>query len=128
MGIGRQASGVRETCEGREFARGRAFGHQAVLRLALVGISQRHAADDDLGLGDAGVLPIAPVLELDKALDSPFLRTNGMITHVPHPQRPDMRVLANPIKINGQRLAQATCSPMGADTEVVLESLKAAAE
>ena len=29
-----------------------------------------------------------------------------MIAHVPHPQRPNMRVLANPIKINGQRLSQ----------------------
>lgn len=75
----------------------------------------------------AGVLPIAPVFDLEQALESPFLRTNGMIAHVPHPQRPDMRVLANPIKINGQRLGQQVCSPMGADTEEVLGALRSAA-
>jgi crotonobetainyl-CoA:carnitine CoA-transferase CaiB-like acyl-CoA transferase len=68
----------------------------------------------------AGVLPIAPVFDLESALESPFLRTNGMISHVPHPERPDLRVLANPIKINGQRLSQRVCSPPGADNEVVL--------
>jgi crotonobetainyl-CoA:carnitine CoA-transferase CaiB-like acyl-CoA transferase len=68
----------------------------------------------------AGILPIAPVLELDEALESPFLRTNKMIASVPHPKRPDMRVLSNPIKIDGKRLSQQACSPMGADTEAVL--------
>jgi crotonobetainyl-CoA:carnitine CoA-transferase CaiB-like acyl-CoA transferase len=73
----------------------------------------------------AGLLPIAPVLELDEALDSPFLAANRMIAKVPHPARRDMRVLANPIKINGQRLSQRVCSPMGADTEAVLETTRA---
>ena len=75
----------------------------------------------------AGLLPIAPVFDLEQALESPFLRTTGMIAHVPHPERPDMRVLANPIKINGQRLGQRVCSPMGADTEEVLGALRSAA-
>ena len=74
----------------------------------------------------AGVLPIAPVLELDRALENPFLRATGMIAHVPHPHRPDMRVLANPIKINGQRLSQRVCSAPGADNEAILETPTAA--
>ncbi|HEX4764436.1 MAG TPA: CoA transferase [Usitatibacter sp.] len=65
----------------------------------------------------AGLLPIAPVLELDEALDSPFLVTNGMISQVPHPARANLRVLANPIKINGQRLSQKVCSAPGADNK-----------
>ena len=76
----------------------------------------------------AGILPIAPVLELGEALDSPFLVANRMIASAPHPARPDMRVLANPIKINGQRLSQQVCSPMGADTAEVLGEARAAAE
>ena len=76
--------------------------------------------DNDDPARDAGILPIAPVLELGEALDSPFLVANKMIARVPHPARPDMRVLANPIKINGKRLSQQTCSPMGADTKEVL--------
>jgi crotonobetainyl-CoA:carnitine CoA-transferase CaiB-like acyl-CoA transferase len=75
----------------------------------------------------AGILPIAPVLELGEALDSPFLRANKMIANVPHAARPDMRVLANPIKINGKRLSQQTCSPMGADTDEVLGAARAQA-
>jgi crotonobetainyl-CoA:carnitine CoA-transferase CaiB-like acyl-CoA transferase len=68
----------------------------------------------------AGVLPIAPVFDLEEALENPFLRTTGMIAHVPHPERPDMRVLANPIKINGERLGQRVCSAPGADNATIL--------
>src|SRR6185503_755590 len=66
-----------------------------------------------------GVLPIAPVNDLDEALESPFV-AERMVAHVPHPARPDMRVLANPIKINGQRLSQKVCPPAGADNATVL--------
>jgi crotonobetainyl-CoA:carnitine CoA-transferase CaiB-like acyl-CoA transferase len=76
----------------------------------------------------AGVLPVAPVFDLEQALDSPFLRTTGMISHVPHPARPDMRVLANPIKIDGRRLSQQVCSAVGADNEAVLGITQPAAE
>jgi crotonobetainyl-CoA:carnitine CoA-transferase CaiB-like acyl-CoA transferase len=63
-----------------------------------------------------GVLPIAPVFDLAQALDSPFLKQTEMIQTIGHPAKPDMRVLANPIKINGERLAQVPCSAFGADT------------
>ena len=72
-----------------------------------------------------GVLPIAPVLDLAQALDSPFLQTTGMINVIPHPAKADMRVLANPIKINGERLAQAPCSPFGADTAAYAGEMRA---
>ena len=75
----------------------------------------------------AGVLPIAPVFDLEQALENPFLRTTGMIAHVPHPARPGMRVLANPIKIDGQRLSQRVCSAPGADNDAVLGEGKSAA-
>ena len=75
----------------------------------------------------AGKLPIAPVLELGEALENPFLRTTGMVAHVPHPARPDMRVLANPIKINGQRLAQRVCSAPGADNAALVGDAQQAA-
>lgn len=61
------------------------------------------------------VLPIAPVLDLASALDSPFLQKTDMVRSVPHPAMPGMRVLANPIKINGKRMEQKPCSPLGAD-------------
>jgi crotonobetainyl-CoA:carnitine CoA-transferase CaiB-like acyl-CoA transferase len=67
----------------------------------------------------AGVLPIAPVYELDKALDAPFV-TERMVAQVAHPARAGLRVLANPIKINGERLSQKACPPAGADNDSVL--------
>jgi crotonobetainyl-CoA:carnitine CoA-transferase CaiB-like acyl-CoA transferase len=76
----------------------------------------------------AGVLPVAPVYSLEEALESPFLRTNEMIRNVPHPARPDLRMLANPIRINGQRLAQRVCPPVGADNDAVLGRLAATAK
>jgi crotonobetainyl-CoA:carnitine CoA-transferase CaiB-like acyl-CoA transferase len=74
----------------------------------------------------AGLLPVAPVLDMGQALENPFLRTTGMIRATPHPARQDMRALANPIKINGQRLDQRVCSAMGEDTDAVLAALRPA--
>ena len=73
-------------------------------------------------------LPIAPVLDLASALDNPFLKTTEMVRPVPHPAKPDMRVLANPIKINGKRLEQRPCSPLGADNVEFLGAAASASE
>jgi len=62
-----------------------------------------------------GLLPVAPVLDVAQALDNPFLADTQMIRNVPHPAKPGLRALANPIKINGKRLDQSVCSPFGAD-------------
>jgi crotonobetainyl-CoA:carnitine CoA-transferase CaiB-like acyl-CoA transferase len=67
-----------------------------------------------------GVLPISPVYDLASALENPFLQENGMVSAVPHPARADMRVLSNPLKINGQRLSQRVCSAPGADNDALL--------
>jgi crotonobetainyl-CoA:carnitine CoA-transferase CaiB-like acyl-CoA transferase len=67
-----------------------------------------------------GILPIAPVLDLAQALGNPLLQASGMIRSVPHPAKPGLRALANPIKVNGKRLDQAVCSALGADNGVYL--------
>jgi crotonobetainyl-CoA:carnitine CoA-transferase CaiB-like acyl-CoA transferase len=71
-----------------------------------------------------GVLPIAPVLELPQALDSPFLQATEMIHTIGHPAKPGMRVLSNPIKIDGERLSQTPCSPYGADTAAYVGEMR----
>jgi crotonobetainyl-CoA:carnitine CoA-transferase CaiB-like acyl-CoA transferase len=63
-----------------------------------------------------GLLPVAPVYRLDQALDSPFVRDTGMVSDVSHPTKGRLRVIANPLRIDGERPAQAACSPLGADT------------
>jgi crotonobetainyl-CoA:carnitine CoA-transferase CaiB-like acyl-CoA transferase len=64
----------------------------------------------------AGVLPVAPVYDLEQALENPFLATIKMVNTIAHPARAKLRVLSNPIRINGERMEQSVCSPMGADT------------
>jgi crotonobetainyl-CoA:carnitine CoA-transferase CaiB-like acyl-CoA transferase len=68
-----------------------------------------------------GHLPVAPVLSLSEAMENPLLTTNAMINQLQHPHAPNgLKVLANPIKIDGQRLEQKVCSPLGADNEALL--------
>lgn len=67
-----------------------------------------------------GVLPAAPVYRLDQALDSAFTRETGMVSAVPHPVKGDLRVIANPLRIDGKRPAQAACAPLGADNATLL--------
>ena len=68
-----------------------------------------------------GVLPAAPVYRLDQSLDSPFARAAGMVSSVPHPTKGTLRVISNPIRVDGDRLAQAACSPLGADNAHYLD-------
>lgn len=66
-----------------------------------------------------GRVPIAPVYELDDALDNP--RVADMIDRVDHPDAPDgLRVLANPIKLDGERLPNRAGPKLGADSDAVL--------
>jgi crotonobetainyl-CoA:carnitine CoA-transferase CaiB-like acyl-CoA transferase len=67
-----------------------------------------------------GVLPAAPVYRLDQALDSAFAMATGMVSSVPHPAKGELRVISNPIRIDGERLDQRACSPLGADNETYL--------
>jgi crotonobetainyl-CoA:carnitine CoA-transferase CaiB-like acyl-CoA transferase len=70
-----------------------------------------------------GVLPAAPVYDMQQALDSPFPSAIGMVRNTPHPQRADFRSFANPIKLDGQRLPARSAAALGADTDDVLRSL-----
>ena len=74
-----------------------------------------------------GKIPVAPVYELAQALDAPFTRQTGMVRSIAHPMRPELRVLANPLKINGVRPEQRACSALGADNDAVLAQERAPA-
>jgi crotonobetainyl-CoA:carnitine CoA-transferase CaiB-like acyl-CoA transferase len=74
----------------------------------------------------AGLLPVAPVFEMDEALDAEFPQATGMIRNVPTADRADFRVLANPIKIDGKRAEQVAAPTLGADNEALLGKKSAA--
>jgi crotonobetainyl-CoA:carnitine CoA-transferase CaiB-like acyl-CoA transferase len=69
-----------------------------------------------------GLLPAAPVNKLDAALDSIFAGETGMVSSVPHSVKGELRVLANPLRIDGERPSQVACSALGADNKSLLGS------
>ena len=68
----------------------------------------------------SGRLPVAPVNSVPDAFSNPFLETVGMVQDAPHPQMPDMRLLSNPLKVDGKRATARVASALGADTQAVL--------
>ena len=72
----------------------------------------------------AGQIPAAPIYAVDEAFANPFMAETGMVRTIPHPAAPELKVLANPIKIDGKRPDQAVCSALGADNERLLSELR----
>ncbi len=69
----------------------------------------------------AGTVPAAPVLTLPQALDNPYLAETGGILTLNHPARPGgLRMIASPIRVDGERPGATPGPACGADTEAVL--------
>jgi crotonobetainyl-CoA:carnitine CoA-transferase CaiB-like acyl-CoA transferase len=103
--------------------------HRAELTQALDEGMTKKTTAEWLGIL-TGHIPVAPIYDLAQAFANPFVEKAGMVSTVPHPAKPDFKMLSNPIKIDGQRPAQAVCSALGADNAALLGSAgtKAAAE
>ncbi|MBK9009329.1 CoA transferase [Novosphingobium sp.] len=95
------------------------LANRAVLTEILDGIFSAAPVAHWQGLLE-GHVPVAPVYELDQALDNPWVDAVGMRQHVPHPDLPDMQVLASPIRLDGQRLPARAAPFLGEDTDEVL--------
>jgi crotonobetainyl-CoA:carnitine CoA-transferase CaiB-like acyl-CoA transferase len=65
-----------------------------------------------------GSVPVAPIHDLAQALDNPLVA--DMIDRVAHPEGP-LRILANPIRIDGARLPNRAAPQLGADTDAILD-------
>ena len=68
----------------------------------------------------AGRVPVAPVLTLAQALDNPYAQASGNIAPLPHSARPDMRMVASPIRLDGARPDLRPAPALGADTDRIL--------
>ena len=69
-----------------------------------------------------GKVPVAAVNSLGEALDSPWMAANGMVTSADHSQGP-LRVLANPILVDGERLPTRAAPALGSDTAELLAEI-----
>ena len=67
-----------------------------------------------------GSVPVAPVYDLAQALDNPLVA--DMLDTVDHSEGP-LRVLANPIKLDGARLPNRAAPKLGADTDALLAEI-----
>jgi crotonobetainyl-CoA:carnitine CoA-transferase CaiB-like acyl-CoA transferase len=69
-----------------------------------------------------GKVPVAAVNDLGEALDSDWMTASGMVTAVDHETGP-MRILANPIMVDGERLPNRAAPSLGADTAELLAEI-----
>ena len=93
--------------------------HRDDLTVILDGIFLQHPTRhwlDRLG----GRVPVAPVNDLAQALDSSA--TADMIATVAHASG-DLRVLANPIRLDGVRVPLSAAPALGADTDALLAEI-----
>lgn len=76
-----------------------------------------------------GHLPVAPVNNIAQALDDPFVESVGMLSRIEHAEKPaGLRMLANPIKIDGVRAPDFRGPRLGEHTKDLLEELGLTAE
>jgi crotonobetainyl-CoA:carnitine CoA-transferase CaiB-like acyl-CoA transferase len=67
-----------------------------------------------------GRVPAAPVLTLPQALENPYFHAQEGVLGLAHPQRPDLRMIASPVRIDGARPGADPGPALGADTEALL--------
>ncbi|HJS77268.1 MAG TPA: CoA transferase [Burkholderiales bacterium] len=60
----------------------------------------------------SGRLPVGPVNGMRAALESPFVAATGMIHSIEHPEKPGLRMLTLPVKIDGERPQPVACEPL----------------
>ena len=69
-----------------------------------------------------GAVPVAPVHDLAGALKSDFLDERGGVRTVPHPDKPDLKLVANPLRV-GAEMPDRPAPKLGADSAAILAEL-----
>lgn len=71
----------------------------------------------------AGTVPVAPVNDLARALDNPFVAERGAIQDFRYPDGRTARLIANPIRVGDAELPRRAAPALGEDTNELLKSL-----
>ena len=69
-----------------------------------------------------GQVPCAPVHDVAAAMENPFFRSRGGVRGVPHPERPDFKLIASPFRLD-EPTPSRPGPPLGADTNDILAEL-----
>ncbi|WP_342643747.1 CaiB/BaiF CoA transferase family protein [Rhodoligotrophos ferricapiens] len=71
-----------------------------------------------------GHVPIAPVLDIGEALENPFVTEHGRLAEFKRPEGGEpVRMLAGPIRVNGNPAPAKAAPAMGFDTDALLSRL-----
>jgi crotonobetainyl-CoA:carnitine CoA-transferase CaiB-like acyl-CoA transferase len=60
----------------------------------------------------SGRVPVAPVNDMRKALENPFVAASGMVQSIDHPKKRGLRVFTLPVKIDGERPRAVAAAPL----------------
>jgi succinate--hydroxymethylglutarate CoA-transferase len=71
----------------------------------------------------AGAVPAAPILDLAQALENPFVREHGRLQEVTGPAREPYRMVAPPVRCEGEKAPARAAPGLGEHTEVLLREL-----
>lgn len=72
-----------------------------------------------------GHVPVAPVNNIGQALETPFVRAQGLVTMVDHPTRGPIGTMACPIRVPGEVLPNRPAPQLGEDNDRYLGSTRA---
>jgi crotonobetainyl-CoA:carnitine CoA-transferase CaiB-like acyl-CoA transferase len=70
-----------------------------------------------------GQVPCAPVLNIAQALDNPYVRQQGKIVDIAHPERGRVKVLASPFHCPGEEIPLRLAPHLGDATEAILTEM-----
>jgi crotonobetainyl-CoA:carnitine CoA-transferase CaiB-like acyl-CoA transferase len=90
------------------------------LLTAILDAKFRRASTQEWMRRFAGHVPAAPVLTLQQALDNQYFHDMGGVLQFCHPQKNDFKMIASPIRIDGERPQGRAAVALGADTEALL--------
>lgn len=72
---------------------------------------------------DTAGIPCGPINDLEKALNHPQVRQNGMVVSVEHPVAGTVPMLGSPIEMSGEKIAPTASPVLGAHTDTILQEL-----
>jgi crotonobetainyl-CoA:carnitine CoA-transferase CaiB-like acyl-CoA transferase len=75
----------------------------------------------------AGEIPLAPVYDLQQALDNPYVLDVNLLQTVEHPNGA-LRMLRNPIRLDNERISAHAAPAIGQHSELILAELGYSAE
>ena len=93
------------------------------LRAAIEAWTQEHDVAEVVAVLDAAGVPVAPIWNIEQALESPQIQARGLLRPVADDQLPDLRLPTQPVHFGGAAPNRAERAPaLGEHTDLLLTS------